>query len=171
LADVVLACLGEKTVGGAVTNTRLALRKRRGGRNGEEFPFTTRVVELGTDQHGEAVTTLAIDWSSAIAPPAAKTKPWSKSLRLFQRCLSTALIELGTQQRPNADGPIVTAVDREAVRHEFSNNYPAEGTVEQKKDATRKAFVRAINEAQGSSLIGVRNTGDKTVIWMVQETE
>jgi hypothetical protein len=35
----------------------------------------------------------------------------------------------------------------------------------------RKAFVRAINEAQGSSLIGVRNTGDKTWIWMVQETE
>jgi hypothetical protein len=62
-------------------------------------------------------------------------------------------------------------VNREAVRHEFSNNYPAEGTVEQKKDATRKAFVRAINEAQGSSLIGVRNTGDKTWIWMVQETE
>ena len=35
-ADVVIAMLGDKSVGGEVTNTRLALRKRRGGANGEE---------------------------------------------------------------------------------------------------------------------------------------
>jgi hypothetical protein len=66
--------------------------------------------------------------------------------------LSTALIDLGTQQRPNGDGPIVTTVDREAVRPEFSKKYPAEGNAEQKKEATRKAFARAIKEAQSSKL-------------------
>ena len=35
-ADVVLALLGDKSVSGEVTNTRLALRKRRGGANGQE---------------------------------------------------------------------------------------------------------------------------------------
>jgi RecA-family ATPase len=37
-ADVVIAMLGDKAVSGEVTNTRLALRKRRGGPNGEEHP-------------------------------------------------------------------------------------------------------------------------------------
>jgi hypothetical protein len=62
-ADVVLALLGERNVAGSVTNTRLALRKRRSGQNGEEFPFSTRVVELGANQFGEPVTTLTIDWA------------------------------------------------------------------------------------------------------------
>jgi AAA domain len=43
--DLVLACLGEKKLGGSVTNTRLAVRKHRGGRQGQEFPFTLRLVE------------------------------------------------------------------------------------------------------------------------------
>jgi len=38
-ADVILATLGDKSEGGKVSNCRLALRKRRGGPNGEEFPF------------------------------------------------------------------------------------------------------------------------------------
>jgi hypothetical protein len=44
-ADVVLALLGDKSGGGEVTNTRLTLRKRRGGPNGEEHPFTVRKVD------------------------------------------------------------------------------------------------------------------------------
>ena len=43
--DVVLACLGDKQLSGSVTNTRLAVRKHRGGRQGQEYPFTLRVVE------------------------------------------------------------------------------------------------------------------------------
>jgi hypothetical protein len=38
-ADAILACLGEREVSGAVTNTRLALRKVRGGPQGQEFPY------------------------------------------------------------------------------------------------------------------------------------
>ena len=43
--DLVLACLGNKELSGSVTNTRLAVRKHRGGRQGQEYPFTLRVVE------------------------------------------------------------------------------------------------------------------------------
>ena len=43
--DLVLACLGERERSGRVVNTRLAVRKCRGGVQGQEFPFTTRVVE------------------------------------------------------------------------------------------------------------------------------
>ena len=62
-SDVVLALLGEKGINGAVTNPRLCARKRRSGPNGEEFPFRTKVVQMGVDQHGVPITTLVIEWS------------------------------------------------------------------------------------------------------------
>ena len=165
-ADVVLALLGERTVAGAVTDTRLALRKRRSDQNGEEFPFTIRVVELGTDRFGEPVTTLTIDWAPQGAKTTIKSKPWSKSLRLLQRTLSTALAELGSQQRPFADGPIVCAVDLEAVRSEFYKSYPADGAEKQKQAARRQAFNRAIRDAQAGNLIAIRAVDGVTLIWL-----
>jgi len=165
-ADVVLALLGERTVAGAVTDTRLALRKRRSGQNGEEFPFTIRVVELGIDRFGEPVTTLTIDWAPQGAKTTIKSKPWSKSLRLLQRTLSTALAELGSQQRPFADGPIVCAVDLEAVRSEFYKSYPADGAEKQKQAARRQAFNRAIRDAQAGNLIAIRAVDGVTLIWL-----
>ena len=58
-----LACLGDKELSGSVTNTRLAVRKHRGGRQGQEYPFTLRVVEAPEpDEDGEPITTMVVDW-------------------------------------------------------------------------------------------------------------
>jgi hypothetical protein len=38
-ADVIIAMLGERDQAGAASHTHLALRKRRGGANGEEYTF------------------------------------------------------------------------------------------------------------------------------------
>src|SRR5262245_19640799 len=43
--DVVLACLGNKELSGSVTDTRLAVRKNRGGQQGKEHHYTLRMVE------------------------------------------------------------------------------------------------------------------------------
>ena len=43
VGDLVLACLGDKELSGSVINTRLAVRKNRGGRQGQEYPFVLRV--------------------------------------------------------------------------------------------------------------------------------
>ena len=52
--DLVLACLGNKELSGSVTNTRLAVRKHRGGQQGQEFPFVLRAVEAPEpDEDGE----------------------------------------------------------------------------------------------------------------------
>src|SRR5512133_642453 len=73
--DVVLACLGDKQVSGSVTNTRLAVRKHRGGKQGQEYPFTLRVVEAPEpDEDGDPVTTMVVDWlppgaAQAAMPP------------------------------------------------------------------------------------------------------
>jgi hypothetical protein len=61
--DVVLALLADKAQSGAVSDTRLCLRKRRSGPNGEEFPFTVRVVAMGGNEDGGEETTLVINWN------------------------------------------------------------------------------------------------------------
>jgi hypothetical protein len=165
VADVVVALLGERTVAGKVTNPRLTLRKRRSGPNGQEFPFTSREIELGADQFGEPVTTLAIDWApEAVAP--GKDKIWPKSLRLLQRAMMAVLADHGTDQRPFHDGPIVRATDREIVRGEFYKNYPADGDPKQQQETRRKAFNRAIRDAQTSGVIGIRVLDGTTLVWL-----
>ena len=57
--DLVLACLGERELSGRVVNTRLVIRKCRGGRTGQEYYFGVREVQLPElDEDGEPITTL-----------------------------------------------------------------------------------------------------------------
>ena len=65
---MVLALLGDKAVSGEITNTRLAVRKNRAGPGGRELPFGVRSVDLGTDENGEPITSLVIEWSGQAAP-------------------------------------------------------------------------------------------------------
>jgi hypothetical protein len=68
-ADVVLACLGVREQSGRVTDTRLAVRKCRGGPQGEEFFFTVRKVEDPTpDEDGDPIITLVVDWTNGPGP-------------------------------------------------------------------------------------------------------
>jgi hypothetical protein len=91
--DVVLALLGDKDIGGSITETRLCARKRRSGPNGEEFPFRVRTVDMGVDEDGDQITTLTVDWTAA-EPGKSKTQSpddgWTKSLRLLRRTLMNA---------------------------------------------------------------------------------
>jgi AAA domain len=108
--DVVLACLGEKLVSGSVINTRLAIRKHRGGRQGQEYPFVLRKVEAPEpDEDGDPITTMVVDWlppgaAQAAMPP---DDPWIKGCRRddqraimsrLKRVLLTALAEQGVDR-------------------------------------------------------------------------
>ena len=167
--DVVLSLLGDKAQSGAVSNMRLCARKRRSGPNGEEFPFRTKLVDMGVDPRGTPMTTLVIDW---ITTPdgSTQTKPkddqWSKSLRLLRQTLMTMLVDCGKDLRPFADGPIVRAVDVEMVRREFYASYMADGTDDQKAAAKQKAFRRAIKDAQDRGLVALRVVDGATLIWL-----
>jgi hypothetical protein len=173
-ADVVLATLGEKSMAGVVTNPRLAIRKTRGGVQGREYAFSTRVVDIGVvDTKLRPVTTLVIDWSPHPCPPGVgKSDPWPKSLRLLKRTLTSVLADLGTDQRPYPDGPLIRAVDEKFVRAEYYKNYAADGdTKEQKQDTKRKKYRRSIENAQERSLIGVREIDGVQYVWLAQTTE
>ena len=95
-ADVVLALLGEKELGGGVKNPRMATRKRRGGANGEEFAFTAQLVAMGTDEDGDPIDTLVLEWGGEIEPPSS-SGAWPKSLRLLHRIMMTLLANRGIE--------------------------------------------------------------------------
>jgi hypothetical protein len=164
-ADVVLALLAEKALSGEVTAPRLCIRKRRSGPAGVEHPFTVKSVRLGQDEDGEEVTSLAIDFSASLPPPADdEAGKWSPSLRLLRKILMTLLATAGEQIQPYADGPTVLAVKAQLVRSEFLKQHSAD-----QDDTKRKAFDRAISRAQGNDLIGVREVSGTKWLWLLKQ--
>jgi hypothetical protein len=171
-ADVVLALLGDKSITGAVTNTRLATRKRRSGAAGLEFPFSVRPVEVPLAD-GRTEGTLVIDWGRQAQ---AASKPgkddWrAPALRLLRQVLMNTLVDQGKDIKPFSDGPTVRAIDQEAVRSEFYKSYPAEGDEQARRAARQKAFRRAVLDAQGKSLIAIREINMVTYLWLVRRED
>jgi Bifunctional DNA primase/polymerase, N-terminal/AAA domain len=162
-ADVVLALLADREINGSVTNTRLAIRKQREGFAGLELHFTPKTVEVGTDQDGEPITRTVIDWNPA--PAATADAGWPKSVRLLQRILMTVLVD-GQDIQPFPDGPTVRACDLEVVRHEFYKQHPAEGPEKKKAETRRKAFNRAVDDAQARGLIATREIDNVQLVWL-----
>jgi AAA domain len=175
--DVVLACLGNKELSGSVTNTRLAVRKHRGGRQGQEYPFTLRVVEAPEpDEDGEAITTMVVDWSppGAASTAAAPNDPWAKPKRQDQRTaalrlkrvLMTILAEQGVDLPIAPDGPVVRMVDEKLVRKAFYACTPADGTPEQKGRFRRQRFLAALDWAEQNQLIGAGEVDEVSYLWL-----
>jgi len=175
-ADLVLACLGDREQSGSVTNTRLAVRKCRGGPQGQEFYFAVRKVEDPTpDEDGDPVTTLVIDW---VATPATATPspqdPWAAARRQDQRTavlrlkriLFEVLAKHGTQRPIGTDRPEVRVVDQQLVRERFYASTPADGTPEQKGRLRRQTFLNARDWAEREQLIGISEIDDVTYLWL-----
>ena len=149
--DVVLACLGTKELSGSVTNTRLAIRKHRGGRQGQEYPFTLRMVEAPEkDEDGDPITTMVVDWCRPELPERHSPgrmirglKPKRQDQRTaalrLKRVLMAILAEQGVDLPIAPDGPVVRMVDQELVRKAFYAATPAEGTPEQNGTAPAPA--------------------------------
>jgi len=181
-ADSVLVCLGHKELSGAITNARLAVRKNRGGPQGQEYPFNLRLVEIGLDEDGEPETTMVLDWLPAGAAGAQaqpEPDPWSLSRRQDQRTavlrlkrvLLEALKEQGLDLSVPPDGPVVRMVDQEIVRQQFYACTPAEGTPAQKTEFRRKRFNRAVDWAEDQLLIAVHEIGLVTYLRLSRPDE
>jgi hypothetical protein len=177
--DVVLACLGDKQVSGSVTNTRLAVRKHRGGKQGQEYPFMLRIVESPEgDEDGDPITTMVVDWlpaGSVDAAPAADD-PWAKPKRQDQRTaalrlkkvLMTILAEQGVDLPIPPDGPLVRMVDQKLVRKAFYACTPADGTPEQMGRFRRQKFLAALDWAEQQQLIGAGEVNDVSYLWLAR---
>jgi hypothetical protein len=164
--DVVLCVRAHRDLNGVVSNTRLVATKIRGGPTGQEIPFSTKLVDMGTDQAGNLLRTRVIDWGTA-AGPAEPTQSdrWPKHLRIFRDSLMEALN--GAQEvAPYSDSTKVRAVTDKRLRDEFYRHYPADGdTEENRAEARRKAYNRHLKDAQERGLVGVHVEENGTIVW------
>src|SRR5262245_10730410 len=178
-SDIVLACLGDKQLSGSVTNTRLAVRKHRGGKQGQEYPFQLRMVEAPEkDEDGDPITTMVIDWSppGTASAPSAPDDPWAKPKRQDQRTaalrlkrvLMTILTEQGVDLPIAPDGPVVRMVDEKLVRKAFYACTPADGTSEQKGRFRRQKFLAALDWAEQQQLIGAGEVNEVSYLWLAR---
>jgi hypothetical protein len=129
-ADVIFACLGDRSEAGQVTNSRLALRKRRSGPNGEEFPFHGVVVEMGLNpKTGKMETTLVVNWEETGQARTPKKDDWgrSKGVKILRRTIMNLLVDCGEQIKPWSDGPAVRALKVKLVESEFHKAYLTTG--------------------------------------------
>ena len=176
-SDLVLACLGRKDISGNVVNTRLAVRKNRGGRQGQEYPFALRIVEAPEpDEDGQPVTTMVVEWQPASAGAApAQPDPWQQCRRQDQqaavlrlkRILMSILAAKGVELPIPPNGPVVRMVDQEIVREQFYTQTPATGTPEQKGRFRRQRYLSALDWAEQKRLIGVVETGGVTYLYLL----
>jgi hypothetical protein len=177
-ADLVLACLGDKELSGNVVDTRLAVRKSRGGRQGQEYPFALRIVEAREpDEDGEPVSTMVVDWNVTAADGAyTQSDPWAAARRQDQRTavlrLKRVLMELLADQGVALPilpgGPTARMIDQETVRERFYSRTSANGTPEQKVEFRRKRFNRAVDWVENQQLIAIEEIGGVTYLRLVR---
>jgi hypothetical protein len=177
-ADLVLACLGQRELSGRVLNLRLGVRKCRGGPSGQEFSFRMgEVTHPQPDEEGNPITTLVVDWTApAAAPTGPGPDPWEAERRtdarqamlLLKRVLMARLAEQGVElEELTSEELTVRGIDQELVREEFYQQTPADGTQRQKRELRRKRFSRTINRAIEKQLIGMREVGAVTYLWLL----
>jgi hypothetical protein len=168
--DTVLAALGSRAVNGAITETRLALRKQRDGVSGIELPYTAEVIETGRDEDGDPIMAVALTWNDHDAKASTPEDQWPKSLRLFRRILVAAVAKDG--QDIQADEAVVRAVHLDVVRMEFYRQHTSNSaTEEQRKAARQKAFVRAVKDAQTLNLISCREINEVQWVWLAGDVQ
>jgi hypothetical protein len=183
-ADVVLVCLGDRELSGKMNNLRLAVRKTKIAQLGQVYPFDLRVVDLGQDEDGDAITTAVINWLPAGAADAASSPgvadPWAKPKRQDQRTaalrlkrvLMTILAEQGVDLSIEPDGPVVRMVDQKLVRKAYYACTPTdEGPPERKRKARHMQFVRAVAWAEDQRLIAITEIEDVTYLRLTRPSE
>ena len=179
--DLVLYCLGDKEISGAVTNTRLAVRKNRGGKQGQVYPFALRQVAAPEpDEDGEPITTMVVDWTKGAVSEPGANDPWAKPKRQDQRTavlrlkrvLMAILADQGVDLPIEPDGPVVRMVDQKFVRQAFYAATPAdEATPERKGHFRRQKFLRALDWAEDEQLIGVTEIEGVTYLRLSRPAE
>ncbi len=191
-----LACLGDKELSGNVTDTRLAVRKNRGGQQGEEFPFTLRTVEAPEpDEDGDPVTTKVVDWLPAGAGGVEgrpEPDPWIEGCRRddqravmsrFKRVLLAALADQGVEQPipskvgvqtsgvPIGDEVWTGSLDAPVVRmvdqHVVREAFDL-CTPQDTRQTRHERFKAARDRAEQLGLLNAGNIGDITYLWLTR---
>jgi hypothetical protein len=196
-SDLVLACLGHKELGGSVINTRLAVRKNRGGKQGQEYPFTLRVVEAPErDEDDEPLTSMVVDWlppgTAIAAAPLPPDDPWLEGCRQeeqragmsrFKRVLLAALSEHGIELPMPSPTPVPNSGPIEDELGTPVGDGPVVRMIDQAivrqsfylcspedpRQTQHNRFTRARDRAEQKGLISAVNIDSVTYLWLPRQ--
>jgi hypothetical protein len=139
-SDAVLALLGNRGASGKIEKLRLAMRKLRDGPQGEDIPYRLRIVDMGIDEHGQALTQAVIDWNVTAEQPKPRV---SSAEALLQEAFNAALKEHG---HPHSRNGVETTIVAEAhVQRLFKERYTGRGG-DASDEAKKSAWKRAIKD-------------------------
>jgi hypothetical protein len=132
------------------------------GPEGDEIVSQLVVVEVGTDEDGEPITSCVVE---SLAAGAKTAKPASRLSAAQQRALdllSDAIVRDGTIPQPNDHIPRTTACVTEAVWHKYCDDGMISDS--DKPDSKRKAFTRVSQRLLAAGRVG--KWGE--MVWVVQ---
>ena len=142
----------------------------RDGPEDTQVVSKTEVIEVGQDQNGKALTSLVVTPSEA--PGRDVHGGWPRSLAVFHAATKSAIAANGEHFQPEPGVLAVSAADLEHIRDHFYATYAeAEEDESKRQEKIRRAFNRALGEAQRRGLIKVRRVasgpcGGRTLIWL-----
>lgn len=161
-ADTIFYLRGKEVGDGEFTDTRLVLRKQRGGMQNLLFPFEARVVNMGKNRFGEPITQRIIDWN--VERPAQQREKSPAQVTL-ESVMATALDQHGEVIKANgAEG--VRAVRRDKVLFAFKVAYQAEHP-KASGDAVGQAWRRALDQAGKEKAVAGGVVGGVAYLWQL----
>jgi len=136
----------------AARNVVAEVEAMKDGQEGAIFTSALRLVEVGTDEHGKAMTSCAIEPVEGVAAPRAKAPTLSAAAKLALEQLRDLIASDASELAPGSDHipRNVRVISAALWREHF---YKAH--IDDRPDTKRKAFVRAVNRLQELHIVGL----------------
>ncbi len=166
-ADFVLSVLGEKSQTGVLRNSRLAIRKMRGGAAGDEIPFHLSPIDMGRDTDGEPIVEMTVQWEEGVTRN--RIGRPNGALMPLLAALDDALISNGKLIAPGPGYPIMRCVEDSYVRDAFIHKYPSTGDPDKRDAAVKKAWERVNRHREARKFLSSYAGNGAVLMWRVVE--
>jgi hypothetical protein len=168
--ETVLALVGKREITGKITDLRLGVRKVRDGDQGRVIPFRLEVVNCGTDEDGDQITTCVVHWEpNRTQGHGGGRNHWArnKGMVALHQALTIAIAEHGSEFQPRDYVEPVRAVALERIRKQFKHTYPppVEEDPRRRGKTIWAAFKRSVEAAQACDLILTEATDETVFVW------
>lgn len=153
----------------AVDNVVATVEYMKDGPDGVKITSRLESVEVDTDEDGAPVTSCIITPIDG-GPVAAKSLRRNRRDKTFDEAFAEILLRGAIEHRIHRDGPLVQAVDLDAVEIEFKRRYVCEkGDAKQQTATRKKQWQAAENDALTKRGYAAEVTKDsRQMLWKAQ---
>lgn len=163
-ADMVLALIGKREVTGRMTDLRMGVRKVKDADQGRVIPFRLEVIDCGTDEDGDSITSCLVHWELDRKVGQAGRHP--KGHALILQAIRMSLIR--ESKTFEVDGVSVRAATRDAVRDKFKD------LVKEKEEkltdnAVKLRWKRELKKSIEDKVVGVMRMEEQEYLFEIQQ--